>query len=401
MYCGTLGIFLIIIIEASALHSRSTSHCDYNNQSFQIVCNGESYISSQCFEKMEEVQLSIKHLKFVECKTPILESKNVLSYFDVIDIFESPIEILDLSFNCVGNLNATAFDRFKNLQYLDLSYTNLTSFTPDVFFQLDKLKFLNLSHNFLSTLDFGSKIFEQMHTLHLDFNQLSDIDAITRVEFPSLMTISITNNKLNCSYLEKLLSKWINLSIVATCKSKTSHEIQPITEAFDTVRETTELFDVIWPTIDAFEAKLSTQSDEDFEEMTEHFEHTEKLDDAEIPLNETSSSEITTEIMETSTLEMLTEEPFTKFDIFTENFITEKNEMSDMKNEASEPIASTDFWLQLQIIQFVLIIFGILYLVVNAIQRIIEEDKLRNNDYDKEPQDEFQTIELNSQEFAM
>lgn len=332
---------------------------------------------------------------------------------NVIDFFESPIEIFDLSHNFLGYLSDANFNRFKKLRYLILSDTSLIAMAPDAFCQLNNLKVLDLSHNFLSTLDFGATVFGQVDTLRLEFNQLDEIEAVTPENFPSLTELSITNNKFTCFYLDEILSKWSNLNIVATCKGE-SHKIQQITEAFDSAPETTEDFDTVQGTTEAIddispttetieiEPDTSTQFDDDFQEITENFEESTEvfeydgnLDDTQILLSETTPTVFifTTELPESSKSEIFTEELSTEFEKLINNLNTEKT-------ESPKEIASTDFWLQLQIVELVLIVFCILYLVVNVIQRIIVAEKGRNNVSDKESQDEFQTIELNSQEFT-
>lgn len=605
MNCQILSVFFIIALSVSA-----SSYCNYGDQLFQIVCNGDSYISSQCYEEMEKVQTSIKQLKIVGCKELVYETENILSHFEGVleldmsslglsilvpekitilkllklnvshncltivesaifeqtpniseidfsyneiselntftaapnllmmnfshnlisvlhtgtfsgvkelkvldlscnnigsiekEIFienkkleilrlemnqirrldgniffllinsvmvsvsfgdvrevdtssvgqalyidlerdnkivfrnsmnnkltcrkedfkamyyfnisgnqlqnthdviyfleESSIEILDLSHNFLGNMNCTAFDRFENLRFLDLSHTNLTSISSDILLKLDKLKVLDLSYNRLSSLKIGAKVFSQIHTLHLEFNRLNEIDAITPDRFPSLTSLSITNNWFTCSYLERFLKNWSNLKLVATCKSRISNEIQETTETIDVVQKTTEAFYDIRETSEAFDTESSTKSDENSERTTENSEYTANFGDIEATFIESSPN--TSEQVEISTDELPTEEASTEIDIISVSYTTEWNEKKYLKTEPSEEVALSDFWLQLQIVQFVLVVFCILYLVVNAIQRIIEADRRRNNTYDKEPQDEFQTIELNSQEFSV
>lgn len=64
------------------------------------------------------------------------------------------IMTLDLSFNYVGELSLTTFQRFTNLQFLNLSHTNLSNFGFNTFYHQTNLQKLDLSYNNLKQIDF-------------------------------------------------------------------------------------------------------------------------------------------------------------------------------------------------------------------------------------------------------
>lgn len=350
------------------------------------------------------------HFKFLFCFYRYyfnISGNQLRNVYDVIEFFESSVEILDLSFNFLGNLNSITFSRFRNLRNLILSHSNLTYIPLNAFLELSLLRILDLSHNDLSSLDFGDKVFSQLHTLHLDFNRLTEIDSVTPEKFPSLNKFTVTNNKFSCTYLEGIYRLWSNLEVAANCKVETLHEVllyevQQNTTTTDTLLETTEGLDTISETFEEFET--TPHPDEDFESDTEELEFTETFDNFEITLNESPNeitTEITTEAMDISTFQTSIKELSTEFEIVDEIFTTKQQEANILRAESKNKVVISDFWIQLQIVQFILVVFGILYLVINAIQRIIVKDRRRYDTYDKDQQDEFQTIELNSQEFAM
>lgn len=320
---------------------------------------------------------------------------------EFIKFLESPLETIDLSENFLGFVDNSTFNRFEHVRFLNLSHTNLSFIAADAFSRLEKLKIIDLSRNLLMQIDFGSMVFENLRTLHLEFNRLNEINSVNPTNFPSLMTLDIVANNFSCQYLAKweylnIFGQWENLT-VTKCQSD-NEEICCYDEDTDETT-TTEMIDEIFgtkrPTTESyvFDDNLTTDTDS---KDTDHSKIVEISD----MTYETTLGEYVSETQESTSAS-----EFTSSLASSEHFFSEKVSSSDFeqttKSSANET-PSADFWLQLQIIQSILVVFCIFLILVKAIQRIIDSEKGKQmsvNDCDKE-QDEFQTIELDSCEFG-
>lgn len=144
----------------------------------------------------------------------------------IIELLGPSIEILDISSNffsnfCTDAINASIqecassdeiFNRFSNLQVLNVSRMNLSHFQMKTIQNMDKLKIFDLSFNQLRSLDFGSVVMKDLHTLKLEGNQLNEIKW-NQTNLPKLSEFDIANNNLKCDFLQNFLRASMNLHI--------------------------------------------------------------------------------------------------------------------------------------------------------------------------------------------
>lgn len=128
------------------------------------------------------------------------------------------LEILDLSYNPVGELKISSFARMNDLVKLNLENTKIEpkSLTFGTFAHNMNLTHLDISYNQLQKIDFN--IFtslSQLSHLKIDGNNLTGIpyDNI-RATFPKLSLISLVDNDWNCSYLTKMIKKLREINVI-------------------------------------------------------------------------------------------------------------------------------------------------------------------------------------------
>lgn len=167
--------------------------------------------SSAMFSSLENLQeLDISHV-------------DVKNMTELLQTLTPTIIAMDLSFNYVGQLNVTTFQRFTNLQRLNLSHTNLSNFGYNTFFNQTKLQFLDLSFNNLMRIDFQpfKKNFHFLDELKLEGNSLMDISTITPSTFPRLKVLAVSKNQLSCHTLAIFLHQWKHLKLISNASNQT------------------------------------------------------------------------------------------------------------------------------------------------------------------------------------
>lgn len=128
------------------------------------------------------------------------------------------LEILDLSYNPIGELKVSSFARMSDLVRLNLENTNITasSLTFGTFAHNTNLTQLDISYNKLKFLDFN--IFTslaQLSHLKIDGNNLTEISYENmKVNFPKLSLISLSDNDWNCSYLSNMIKQLRALNVI-------------------------------------------------------------------------------------------------------------------------------------------------------------------------------------------
>ncbi|XP_055305908.1 uncharacterized protein LOC129570360 [Sitodiplosis mosellana] len=149
------------------------------------------------------------------------------------------VETLDVSSNFIGEPSTQTFKRFTNLKYLNLSNTNLSTFAYGTFFNQQKLEVLDLAFNRLGQINFIKFLrnFRKLNTLNIEGNDLTEINSITKSTFPVLSSLAISKNRFSCNYLATFLLKWDNLQLIKNPSDETHidgvdchEEVQSITK---------------------------------------------------------------------------------------------------------------------------------------------------------------------------
>lgn len=171
-------------------------------------------IERHCDRKMFE------NLRFLN-----ISGNHVGNAVKIIELLGESIETLDLSGNFVGKLNSSLFERFNRLHYLDLSHTNLSNFGFGTFYHQRKLTHLDVSFNHMKHLNFTLFLrnFKDLKTLHLEGNDLSEINTVTRAIFPQLSTLGISKNRFSCDYLATFLLQWPHIHLMNNPTPKQMH----------------------------------------------------------------------------------------------------------------------------------------------------------------------------------
>lgn len=139
-----------------------------------------------------------------------ISKNNVENVTDVIKQLSSQLRILDVSDSTVGMLNIHTFAKFDHLEHLSLRNTSLSNIQYGTFHNQQKLLFMDLSDNDLKKIDFQMLHWNsgKLKTFYLGGNALDNLNNLTRVNYPSLQSVSIDGNNFDCGYLSGLLQLW-------------------------------------------------------------------------------------------------------------------------------------------------------------------------------------------------
>lgn len=121
---------------------------------------------------------------------------------------DNRVRHLDVSFNRIGSLGAGDFVHLQWLEHLNLSHSRVESMAIGSMSPLWKLGTLDLSHNLLKTINFDIFLpsFRFLGALHLDGNQLAELNGRFDVLFPQLAELMLAHNRFNCTYLATFLA---------------------------------------------------------------------------------------------------------------------------------------------------------------------------------------------------
>lgn len=133
----------------------------------------------------------------------------------VVHLLGPALQTLDASSNFIGKLSEKTFKQLNNVQHLNISNTNLSNFGFNTFYRQRKLEALDLSFNRLGKVDFNLFLrnFKSLNALNLEGNNLTEIDSVTRLNFPKLTALGISKNQFTCNYLAIFLRQWESLKL--------------------------------------------------------------------------------------------------------------------------------------------------------------------------------------------
>lgn len=158
--------------------------------------------------------------------TNLLEIKLRQNDFTNISNFSTllNLEILDLSYNSLNELEISTFARMTNLIKINLEFTNITSnsLSYGTFGHNINLTNMDLSYNNLQHIDFNIfNAVSQLTHLKIDGNNLTEIPVESlKVTFPKLLLISIGDNDWNCTYLSNMIKQLKQMNVIVYVFSK-------------------------------------------------------------------------------------------------------------------------------------------------------------------------------------
>lgn len=139
-------------------------------------------------------QMNFKKLQYLNVSGCQIENG-----FDVIKLLGSSMNILDLSGNHVGELNATTFVKLKYLFELCLSNTNLIIASSETFNHFRRLNVLDVSFNNLQIADIAkiSMIFQYVRTLSVAGRQINHFPNLIKLLGRQIESLDLSGSFLN------------------------------------------------------------------------------------------------------------------------------------------------------------------------------------------------------------
>lgn len=168
-----------------------------------IIVNKNLKVLNAPYNELEAINFT-GNTELVELKL----RQNLISNFSAFSGL-TKLEVLDLSYNPIGDLKISSFARMADLVKLNLECTNITSesLTFGTFAHNANLSQLDISYNQLKRLDFN--IFTstlQLSHLKIDGNNLTEIPYENiKSNFPKFSLISFVDNDWNCTYLSTMI----------------------------------------------------------------------------------------------------------------------------------------------------------------------------------------------------
>lgn len=133
---------------------------------------------------------------------------------DVIQYLGPHVEKLDLSGNSATTaFDSHAFERFGNLKELSLNDMGLRQIDAGIFERLTSLTQLDVSKNELVQIDV-QRFPSTLEQLHLHANNLREIKHLNRTQFRALRVLSVSQNQLDCDYLDWLRAQFTDKIIL-------------------------------------------------------------------------------------------------------------------------------------------------------------------------------------------
>lgn len=134
---------------------------------------------------------------------------------ELIRNLSSSLQSFDASFNFIGKLNHSTFDKLENLIHLSLQATNIKNIQFATFHRQRKLKTLDISYNDLNKINFTSFRYavDGLESLYVDGNNINELDDLSAKNFPKLKWLGISKNNFNCDDLLYFLRLWSSIQL--------------------------------------------------------------------------------------------------------------------------------------------------------------------------------------------
>lgn len=168
--------------------------------------------------KWISIDLHLQNLTILD-----LANNSIRNIPEVISQLSPSLKALNVSDNSVNKLNVSTFGQFDHLEHLSMRNTNLSNIQFGTFHHQRKLLSLDISKNDLKKINFEVfwRNFENLESLHLNENNLTEVDGLNRMNFPKLKEFDISGNLFKCDYLLKFLRQWEHVHLISLKNSLT------------------------------------------------------------------------------------------------------------------------------------------------------------------------------------
>ena len=175
---------------------------DKNNSNIKEIKNDK--LDLGCFFLGDKGLNDLKINKMNELKELDLSINNIsnIKLFTKIEFVN--LEILNLSFNKISDINILEDVNLKQLKELYLNYNQIIDIKVLEKVKFNKIKIINLSHNQISDITILENVnFKELKELNLYYNKISDIKVFEKVNFEKLEALYLSYNQITDTYLLK------------------------------------------------------------------------------------------------------------------------------------------------------------------------------------------------------
>lgn len=191
------------------VYAQNITHIDFSNNTINridaLAFDGPTLLNTVNLSQNFISQLDARSLSVPSITVLDLSHNNLSNLSE--RTFGSNLKQLNLSYNLIGNLEINTFAYLPNLEQLNLRHTNISSIQLGTFSHQHKLISLDISENHMKEINFNLflPIVQDLRSLHLGENQLTELKGFRNEIFPELELLDIKNNRFNCSYLQHFM----------------------------------------------------------------------------------------------------------------------------------------------------------------------------------------------------
>ncbi|TDG48108.1 hypothetical protein AWZ03_005525 [Drosophila navojoa] len=176
-------------------------HLDYNHLT-NLTINATRFVRAN-YNNISSIHMH----QALQLETLELRGNRLASMANITNL--TALLHLDLSYNPIGSLTVSTFDQLKRLRNLYLRATGVRELQFGMFSKQKFLEILDLSFNNLTNLnlDLFVPYLTNLKQFFVDGNLLTEVQGNRSFAqaFPLLQKLGISRNRFNCSYLHHLL----------------------------------------------------------------------------------------------------------------------------------------------------------------------------------------------------
>lgn len=204
--------------------------CVQSEKSFAVFIGQNRLVHLILSPNLSEIHAANNIIKWISIDLHLqnitildLANNSIGNIPEIISHLSPSLHALNVSDNSVHKLNVSTFGQFVHLVHLSLRNTNLSNIQFGTFHHQRKLLSLDISKNDLKKINFAVfwRNFEILETLHLNENNLTEVDGLNRMNFPKLKAFNICGNLFKCEYLVKFLKQWEHVHLISLKNAST------------------------------------------------------------------------------------------------------------------------------------------------------------------------------------